>query len=118
MCGVNVDGLARKFNKDVGSGLSDARTGFNRLLDLAFDKKISKIIIENKDRLTRFQFNILVRVFNSYGVEIECVDKQENSDEAELVNDIMMLMASFSGKLYGRRSAKRRKEKKANENKP
>ena len=104
--------------KDVGSGLSDARTGFNRLLDLAFDKKISKIIIENKDRLTRFQFNILVRVFDSYDVEIECVDKQENSDEAELVNDIMMLMASFSGKLYGRRSAKRRKEKKANENKP
>lgn len=98
--------------KDVGSGLSDARTGFNRLLDLAFDKKISRVVIENKDRLTRFQFNILVRVFNNYSVEIECVDKQENGDEAELVNDIMMLMASFSGKLYGRRSAKRRKEKK------
>lgn len=29
----------------------------------------------------------------------------------ELVNDLMMLMASFSGKLYGRRSAKRRIKK-------
>lgn len=33
------------------------------------------------------------------------------SEEEELVNDIMMLMASFSGKLYGKRSAKRRKNK-------
>ena len=29
----------------------------------------------------------------------------------ELVNDLIMLMASFSGKLYGRRSAKRRIKK-------
>ena len=29
----------------------------------------------------------------------------------ELVNDLMMLMASSSGKLYGRRSAKRRIKK-------
>ena len=29
----------------------------------------------------------------------------------ELVNDLMMFMASFSGKLYGRRSAKRRIKK-------
>ena len=29
----------------------------------------------------------------------------------ELVNDLMMLMASFSGKLYGRSSAKRRIKK-------
>ncbi len=29
----------------------------------------------------------------------------------DLVNDLMMLMASFSGKLYGRRSAKRRIKK-------
>ena len=32
-----------------------------------------------------------------------------------ITNDIMMLMAVFSGKIYGRRSAKRRKEKKENE---
>jgi predicted site-specific integrase-resolvase len=34
------------------------------------------------------------------------------SGEEELVNDLMMLMASFSGKLYGKRSADRRKKKK------
>ena len=98
--------------KDVGSGLSDCRSGLNRLFDLVIDKKINKVVIENKDRLTRFQYKVLVRFFESYGVEIECVEAQECSDEQELTNDIMMLMAVFSGKLYGKRSAKRRKEKK------
>jgi len=98
--------------KDVGSGLSDNRSGFLKLTKLVIEKKISKIIIEHKDRLTRFQFGFIERMFNSYGVEIVCVEKMDVSEEEELVNDIMMLMASFSGKLYGKRSAKRRKEKK------
>jgi putative resolvase len=98
--------------KDVGSGLSDTRSGFLKLTKLVIEKKISKIIIEHKDRLTRFQFGFIERMFNSYGVEIVCVEKVDVSEEEELVNDIMMLMASFSGKLYGKRSVKRRKNKK------
>lgn len=98
--------------KDVGSGLSDSRVGLNRLFDLVINQQIRKVIIENNDRLTRFQFNVLVRFFDSYGIIIECVEKGDKTDEQDLVDDIMMLMASFSGKLYGRRSAKRRMEKK------
>lgn len=96
----------------VGSGLSDSRNGLNRLFDLVIERKINKVIIENKDRLTRYQFNVLSKFFNSYGVEIETIDNKICTDEEELTNDIMMLMAVFSGKLYGRRSAKRRKEQK------
>jgi len=96
--------------KDVGSGLSDTRTGFVKLVDLVIKKKINKVIIENKDRLTRFQFNLIKTFFNSYDVEIELVENNNISDEEEFVNDIMMLMASFSGKLYGKRSVKRKKE--------
>lgn len=98
--------------KDVGSGLSDTRSGLNRLFDLVLNKKISKVVVEHKDRLTRFQFNVLDKFFTSYGVEIECMESVSFNDEEELTNDIMMLMAVFSGRLYGRRSAKRRKEKK------
>lgn len=50
-------------------------------------------------------------MYKSYGVEIICIDTKDISEEEELVNDLMMLMASFSGKLYGRRSAKRRIKK-------
>lgn len=96
--------------KDVGSGLSDTRVGFIKLIDLIISKKISKVVIEHKDRLTRFQFEILIKFFDSYGVSIECLEIPDKDSEEEFVNDIMMLMASFSGKLYGKRSAKRRKE--------
>lgn len=96
--------------KDVGSGLSDTRVGFTKLVDLVIKKKISRIVIENKDRLTRFQYNLIKTFFNSYEVEIECIENKNISEEEEFVNDIMMLMASFSGKLYGKRSVKRKKE--------
>lgn len=100
--------------KDVGSGLSDTRSGFLKLTKLVVEKKITKIVIEHKDRLTRFQFNFIKLMYDSYGVEVICVENNDIGEEEELVNDLMMLMASFSGKLYGKRSAKRRKENKLN----
>jgi len=96
--------------KDVGSGLSDSRSGFVKLTNLVIEKKISKIIIEHKDRLTRFQFNFIEKMYESYGVEVIRIENNDISEEEEFVNDIMMLMASFSGKLYGKRSVKRKKE--------
>ena len=96
--------------KDVGSGLSDNRSGFIKLTNLVIEKKISKIIIEHKDRLTRFQFNFIEKMYESYGVEVIRIENNDISEEEEFVNDIMMLMASFSGKLYGKRSVKRKKE--------
>lgn len=98
--------------KDVGSGLSDTRNGFVKLTNLVIDKKITKVIIEHKDRLTRFQYNFIEKMFNSYGVEIIHVEKVDVSEQEDLVTDLVSLMASFSGKMYGRRSAERRKNKK------
>jgi len=107
----------KKFNvgyiiKDVGSGLSDTRNGFIKLTNLVIDKKVNKVIIEHKDRLTRFQYNFIERMFNSYGVEIIHIEKNDVSEQEDLVTDLVSLMASFSGKMYGRRSAERRKKNK------
>ena len=95
--------------KDMGSGLNDKRKGFIKLCDLVVNGKINKVVIEHKDRLTRFQYNLIEFFFNSYGVEIELLDKKEYTEQEELVNDMMMLIASFSGRLY---SARQRKENK------
>lgn len=103
--------------KDVGSGLSDSRIGLKKLFSLVVGHKISKVIIEHKDRLTRFQFNVFVDFFESHDVEIVCVDKVAKNDEEELVEDVMMLMAVFSGRIHGKRSAKRRKERANEDNK-
>lgn len=97
--------------KDIGSGLSDTRVGFIKLSNLVIDKKINKIVIEHRDRLTRFQYNFIEMMYKSYGVEIIHIEKNNVTQEEDLVTDIISLMASFSGKIYGRRSAERRKNK-------
>ena len=100
--------------KDVGSGLNDNRSGFNRLTELIIQKKVNKLVIEHKDRLTRFQFNFIKKMFESYGCEVIVINGVDVSSEEELAADMMSLLASFSGKFYGRRSVERRKKKNNN----
>ena len=98
--------------KDTGSGLNDCRTGFSRLTELVIKHKINTIVIEHKDRLTRFQFNFIKKMFESYGCKLIVLnDDSDVSDDEELVSDMMSLLASFSGKFYGRRSLDRMKNK-------
>lgn len=101
--------------KDIGSGLNDKRKGFVQLCELAVSGKINKVVVEHKDRLTRFQFNLIEFFFKSYGVDIEVVDNKAESEQEELVNDIMMLLASFNGKYYSLRAKENRRKRKAQE---
>lgn len=98
--------------KDMGSGINDKRKGFVKLCKLVTEQKINKVVIEHKDRLTRFQYNLIEFFFNSYGVEIELTDKKEYTEQEELVNDMMMLIASFSGRLYSARAKENNKKRK------
>ena len=91
--------------KDCGSGLNDKRNGFVKLTDLIINGKINKVIIEHRDRLTRFQYYFIEKIYKEFGCEIIAVDDQEDiSDTEELTRDLMALLASFSGKYYGKRS--------------
>jgi predicted site-specific integrase-resolvase len=84
---------------------------------LASEGKINRIVVEHKDRLSRFMVGVFVDFFDSHGVTVEWIEESlPKSFEAELVDDILALMASFSAKLYGRRSAERRKKKKTDGN--
>ena len=96
--------------KDVGSGLNDNRCGFVKLTELVIAGKLKSIIVEHKDRLTRFQFGFIAKMFKSYGGDVIVLNGVDVSDEKDLAQDIMSLLASFSGKYYGRRSAQRRKK--------
>lgn len=102
--------------KDMGSGINDKRKGFVKLCGLVTEKKINKVVIEHKDRLTRFQYNLIEFFFNSYGVDIELTDKKEYTEQEELVNDMMMLVASFSGRLYSARAKENSKKRKEDKN--
>lgn len=102
---------------EVASGMNDKRIKLHKLMDLAIENKIDIVLIEHKDRLTRFMFDYLVKFFNSHRVKIIWTDDvlTNKSFEQELTEDILSLMASFSAKIYSRRAKENRKKKK-NEN--
>lgn len=98
--------------RSVGSGMSDTRPKLNRLFQLVAKHEVTKVVVEYKDRLTRFNFGVYQTFFESHGVAIECIEEVlPKSYEAELVEDMISMMSSFSAKIYGRRSAERRKER-------
>ena len=93
---------------DVGSGLNDKRKGLHKLMKLAKENEITDIAIRYKDRLTRFGYGYLEEYFNSHGVTIHVLDQEEEIKTAqeELADDLISIITSFSGKLYGLRSKK------------
>lgn len=109
--------IKKKYNVEhifveVGSGMNDNRTKLKRLFHLVRSHLINRVVIEHKDRLTRFNYSFLDVFFSSHGVVIECLeDILPKTYEAELVEDIISLMASMSAKIYGKRSAANRKKK-------
>ena len=95
--------------KDIGSGLNENRKGFQKLLDLVLNNEVSKVIVTHKDRLTRFGFETLKRIFEKHGTEIVVIYDKDSDSKEELVEDLITIIAHFAGKLYGMRSHKYKK---------
>jgi len=96
--------------EDVASGLNENRKSLNKLFDMVERHEVGAVIVGFKDRLTRFGFRYLERYFASHGVRIEVVDGEEPKDAyQELVEDLIAVVTSFAGKLYGLRSHKYKK---------
>ena len=47
--------------------------------------------------------------FNSYGCRIETINSEKVKERQELVEDLVAIVTSFAGKIYGARSHKKRK---------
>ena len=99
--------------KEVGSGLNDKRLQLQKLIGMVCAKEVRTIYVTYKDRLTRFGFHYLETMCLAHDTEIIAVkDKEsEKSVQEELVEDMMSLIASFSGKLYGMRSGTNKMQK-------
>ncbi|AEF96691.1 IS607 family transposase [Methanotorris igneus] len=95
--------------KDVGSGLSEKRKNYRKLLKMVINQEVEKVIIAYPDRLTRFGFETLKEFFKSYGTEVIVINKKCKAPQEELVEDLITVISHFAGKLYGRRSHKYKK---------
>ena len=90
---------------DVGSGMNDERKNFKKLLNKIMSGKINRVFILYKDRLTRFGFGQIETICKFFGTEIVVLSENDDDKtiEEELTEDIISIIHSFSGKLYGMR---------------
>lgn len=82
--------------KEYGSGLNDERKLLSKILK---DDNYDKIIVENKDRLTRFGFNWIQLLT---GNRIEVINESKEKDE-DITKDLISIIHSFSARIYGLR---------------
>ncbi len=93
--------------QEIGSGLNDNR---KKLLRLFQDKKATKLVVEHKDSLTRFGFNYVEKLCESFGCKIVIINPA-NNDKEDLIQDFTSIITSFCAKIYGQRRSKRNTEK-------
>lgn len=104
---ANAKGLqVTKVYKEVASGMNDNRKEFWKMID----SKPTMIIIENKDRLTRFGFTYLERLLLRDGCSINVMNPNKN-DEEDLIKDLVSIITSFCCRLYGLRRSKKKVDK-------
>ena len=92
--------------KEIGSGVNDSRPKF--LLLLA-DVTVTRIVVEHKDRATRFGFRYLETLLAVQKRSIEVVNLSED-ETSDLLADLTSIIYSFCARLYGQRRAKRKTE--------
>ena len=92
---------------DVASGLSDRRAGLRKALGECMKPGVDRLVVEHPDRLARFGVGVIEHLLSGYGVRVVYTGQAENeSAESELVRDMLAIVTSFAGRLYGQRSAK------------
>ena len=91
--------------EDIKSGMDVNRKGFQHLIERVIKKEIGFVVIENKDRLTRFNFDTLEFIFKYFGTQIVVLnDSLDNKTyEQELTDDLISIIHYFTMKSYSHR---------------
>ena len=91
--------------EDIKSGMDSNRKDFLDLLSEVIKGNIGCIVVENKDRLIRFGFDLLETIFKKFGTTIIVLnDELDNkSYEQELTEDLISIIHYFTMKSYSHR---------------
>ena len=88
---------------EIASGLNDERPKLKKLLT---DTRVGVLVVEHKNRLTRFGYGYITTLLEHEGRRVEAIYPSDTSDD--LVDDLVAVSTSMAVRLYGRRNAKRR----------
>lgn len=96
-----------KVLEETASGLNENRRKLQTAYNTLKIGRANLILVEFKDRLSRFGFNYLKSLAESYGANVEVMNGDVKKDAMqELVEDMISIVTIFSAKLYGLRSRK------------
>ena len=94
--------------KEISSDLNDKR---KKLIKLLEDDSYDLIVVENKDRLTRFGFNYIKTLLNKLDKDILIINDTQDDDKKDILSDLISIIYSFSARIYGlRRGRSKSKE--------
>lgn len=91
---------------ELASGLNDSRPKFLKLLT---DASIGVIVVEHRDRATRFGLTYIEHLMQMQGRRLEVIFPSDTDND--LVDDFIAVITSMASRIYGRRTSKRRAEK-------
>ena len=89
--------------KEISSGLNDQRPKLTKILK---KNDYDILVVENRDRLTRFGFNYIETLLNTKNIEILVINKVDDNQKNDLISDLISIMYSFSARIYGMRKGK------------
>ncbi|KPD30037.1 resolvase [Thermus scotoductus] len=89
--------------KEVASGLNDRRPRLEKLL---LEKDYGVLLVEHRDRLTRFGFHYLELLLHEQGKRVEVVNEAD-TPRADLIEDFVEVIYSFAARLYGLRGERK-----------
>lgn len=92
--------------REIASGMNDNRPKLNKLLN---DDSWNTLIVENKDRLTRFGFNYIKLLLEKQNKKIVIINIS-NEDKTDLMDDLVSIIYSFSARMYGLRRKRNKEE--------
>lgn len=95
--------IVNEIVKECASGLNDERPKLSKIFK---ERKATRIVIEHKDRLTRFGFNYIKLLYP----ECDIVVVNPCEDKEDLFEDFVSIVTSFCARIYGKRRTKRRTE--------
>ena len=62
---------------EIASGINEKRKGIHKLINICFEDKVERILIEYKDRLARFGYEYLEAIFKNLEIIIEIIETKE-----------------------------------------
>ena len=92
--------------EEIGSGLEGHRV---KLLKVLADPTVGTILVEHKDRLTRFGFEFIEAALMSQGRSIVVADETEQM--GDIWQDFIDVVTSMCARIYGKRGARNRAKK-------